>query len=244
MSLKSKCSPEELYTFQMIQEFITSLHDYFGSKCHSLSLYFRLVSKLTFQEKEMIDRHLRTFRTFCVSNREGISSKDISSFSNTRISFSDRIYVDLQYVFTHSDEETHAIIWEYLLLLSALVDPASKAKEMLKDIKKGDTKEGEFLGEMMETIQSQLGSGADGNPMEMIGSLMSSDMIGSLASNLQSNLQSGQLDMAKLMGTMQGLVQKVGDEVSKSDDPMIKNMFSMLEKSLDKNIDSPPQIDE
>ena len=232
MSLKPKCSAEELYAFQTIQEFITSLHDYFGSKCHSLSLYYRLISKMTFQEKELIDRHLRVFRNFCVSNRQAISSK--SNFSSPRISFSDRIYIDIDYVFSHSDSDTHSAVWEYLLLLSALLDPASKAKELLKDLKKDDSNEGEFLGQMMNTIQSQIGSVGEGNPMEMIGSLMNSDVIGSLASNLQSNLQNGQLDMGKLMGTMQGLVQKVGDEVSKSDDPMIKNMFSMLEKSLDK----------
>lgn len=239
MSLKPKCSADELYAFQTIQEFITSLHDYFGKKCHSLSLYYRLISKMTFQEKELIERHIRVFRNFCISNRQSILNK--TTFSSPCISFSDRVYVDMEYVFSNSDAETHSVVWEYILLLSALLDPTNKAKELLKDLKKDDSNEGEFLGEMMDTIQSQMGTQSGGNPMEMIGSLMSSGVIGSLASNLQNNLQSGQLDIGKLMGTMQGLVQKVGDEVSKSDDPMIKNMFSMLEQNLNKE---DPQIEE
>jgi len=232
MSVTKKCSGDELYAFQTIQDFINSLYDFFGSKCHSLSLYQRLLSKMTFQESDLIERHLKTFRNFCIANRTGLTQKDITAFTQTKISFSDRIYIDLDYVFRQSDDDTHKVVWEYLLLISALLDPENKTKELLKDLKKNQGVDGEFLGDMMSTISSQLGSNPSGNPMEMIGSMLNSDVLGTLTSSLQSNLESGQLDLGKLMGTMQGLVQKVGDEVGKSEDPMIKNLFAMLEQTM------------
>lgn len=231
MSLIAKHDNDKLYAFQTIQEFVTSLYEYFGKKCHSISLYHRLVSNVTFSGKDLIDRHVTLFKQFLISNRHGIATKDFSVFNNSRLSFSDRIYIDFEYVFSNSDKETHSVVWDYLLLLSAVLDPASKAKEVLKE---GNTKEGDFLSGMMDTIQSQVGDTEGQNPMALMGSLMNSDMFGTLAASLQGNIQDGKLDMAKLLGSMQGLVQKVGEEVSKSDDPMIKNMFSMLEQSLDK----------
>lgn len=237
--ISKKTSGQDLTSFQTILEFITSLQDYYGTDKHPavrpLNLYHRLISRMSFRDDELILRHINVFKNFCVSNREQIRTQN-SELNVKKIEFSDRIYIDMGYILNKSDADSTNAVWEYLLTISAYVDPENKTKELLQQLRENtNSNEGNFLANMIETMSTQLpsgggggGGGGDGNPLALIGSLMNSDLIGNLMGSMNSNLENGNLDLGKLMGTMSGLINNVKSEIEKSDDPTIKQLSSLL----------------
>jgi hypothetical protein len=239
--ISKKTSGQDLTSFQTILEFITNLQDYYGADKHPavrpLNLYHRLISKMSFRDDELILRHINVFKNFCVSNREQIRTRN-SELNVKKIEFSDRIYIDMGYILNKSDADSTNAVWEYLLTISAYVDPENKTKELLQQLRENtNSNEGNFLANMIETMSTQLpgagagagaGGGGDGNPLALIGNLMNSDLIGNLMGSMNSNLENGNLDLGKLMGTMSGLINNVKSEIEKSDDPTIKQLSSLL----------------
>lgn len=231
-----KTSGNDLDVFRTIQDFVINLHEYFGSAKHSavhpLNLYHRLIKTTSFNEDDIILRHIDVFTTFCIENRNAIRERN-SHLIQSKILFTDRIYIDLDYVFKKADDETAVVIWEYILGISAYVDPENRTKDLLKSLKHDSGKEGNFLTDMIENIGPMMaaasGGGEGGNPMEMIGTLMNSPMFANMMGSMSSNLEKGNLDLGKLMGSMAGLVDNVKSEIEKSDDPVLKNMVNMLQ---------------
>jgi len=229
---QKKTTSTDLSAFQTISEFVTSIHGYYVDNpsyafIHPLKLYYRLISKTTFVEETSILRHIQVFRHFCVSNREQVRNKSVS-FNPSRIEFTDRIYLDMTSVFQHADAETVQTLWEYLMTLSALLDPDNKTKELLQQLKSKNGKEGEFIGNVLETMCKSIQPSDATNPMSMIGNIMSSNVFGTLMNTMNSNVENGQMDIGKLMGSMMHLIENVKEEVEKSDDPTIKQMMNMV----------------
>ena len=52
---------------------------------------------------------------------------------NPVLEYSDKVFINFSDIFKESDAETSNVIWNHLLTISALVDPSSKAKEILKN---------------------------------------------------------------------------------------------------------------
>lgn len=237
-SVSKKTSGKDLSSFQTILEFVTNLQDHFGSGKHPsvrpLNLYHRLISKMSFRDDDLIIRHVDIFKNFCIANREQIRERN-ESLKTSNIEFSDRIYIDMSFIFNRADSDSKEAIWEYLLAISAYVDPENKTKELLQQLRDSsdgsENKEGNFLANMIETMSSQFpteNSSSTTNPMSMISSLMGSDMIGKLMGSMTDNIDNGSLDLGKLMGTMTGLISNVKKEIDKSDDPNLKQLLNMI----------------
>jgi hypothetical protein len=230
-----KTNSNDLQAFQTISDFVSNLHECFGSrKNKSLNLYYRLISKLSFNDDELILKHIEVFKSFCVKNRKAIINRT-TNFASTRIKFSEKIFIDMNYIFNHSDEDTTPIIWEYLLSIRALVDPENKTKELLKQLKKTNTDnpspENDLIANMFNLISSNMPNTDDNNsinPMEIIGTMMNSNLLGNLMGSMNTNLENGNIDFGKLLNSVQGLVDNVKTELSKSDDPMLKNLMTMI----------------
>lgn len=247
-SSQSKPTSTELSAFQTISEFITSIHGYYTdhptySFVHSLKLYYRLVSKTTFVEDNNILRHVQVFRQFCVENRDQIRAKT-AVFTPSKVEFTDKIYVDMNSVFKHADNETTQTLWEYLMTISALLDPENKTRELLQELKSKNGKEGEFIGNVLETMCNNISPTDMANPMSMITNIMSSNVFGTLMNTMNSNVENGQMDMSKLMGSMMHLIENVKEEVEKSDDPMVKQMLNMVTQLGSMTPPSKPQLEE
>ncbi len=237
--VSKKTSGQDLTAFQTISDFVCDLQDCFGGSKHQLirplNLYHRLISKLSFRDEELILRHLNVFKEFCVDNREQIRHRN-REWTSPKIEFTDRIYIDMGYIMKQTDEESEEAIWQYLLTISAYLDPENKTKDLLKQLKQDDSNEGNFLANMIETLGTQLPNLAGGanagapNPMEMMGSLMNSDLFSGLMGSMMGGEQSGKLDMGKLMNTMTGLMETVKSEIEKSDDPILKQLTQMVQQ--------------
>lgn len=235
-------SSNYLIAFKAISNFIKSLHEVYGDSIHSLELYSHLIKKTTFDDDEPIRKHVDAFKVFCELNRDAISNKDHKLISGN-IEYSKKVYLDMRRIFVAASVDTARVIWQHLLTISAIVDPTGNARKILKDDKEASGKEVDFLTGIMDTVADKIDPNA--SPAEAISAVMQSGIFTDLISNMGQGLQTGDLDLSKLMGTVQKMVVKMSED---SGDPaqgeqamgMINNMVSSM--GLDKNDGAPPDI--
>lgn len=216
-----------LITFKAISNFVSELASEFGKKHKPLRLYQRLVSQTTLSHDKAIMKHIDAFRTFCVNNRDAIISKNIGEIKQRKVQYSSRVYVDIKFILRSADAEIKEVIWKHILCISALVDPAGKAKEILKknmeDGKAGGD-ETEFLTNIISKVEETVQPDAD--PMAAVSSIMNSGIFTDLIGGMQNGLQSGNLDIGKLLGAVQGMVGSLSSQAG--DDPQTAGAMSML----------------
>jgi hypothetical protein len=200
-----KTTGSDLSTFQLITDFVNNLHECFGKGLHpavkGLNLYHRLIYTLSFRDDTLIMRHVDVFKTFCVANRDAIRQCDINLLQVDEIHFTNKIFIHVKYFLNGADEETRKIIWEYILAISAYVDPENKTKEVLQKIK--ETASSADIPDISQLI----------NP-EMINGVMGL-------------INGGNLN--DLMTNMMGMVSTVTSQLEKSEDPNIKQLLQMVQ---------------
>lgn len=210
-------SDNTLITFKAISNFIIELGDMFSKRQHSLKLYCHLINKTTIAHDKPIQKHIDCFSKFCVDNRECIVNKNCE-FSVDKISYSDRVFIDVKQIFSLADQETQQVIWRHLLCISALVDPSSKAKEVLQ---KEENKcvdvpqsESQFLENIMSKVEDNIDPNAE--PMQAISSIMQSGVFSEMVGSMHKGVSDGTLDIGKLMGTVQNMMGDAegGEEVA------------------------------
>lgn len=218
----SKQSAEELKAFKLVLEFVNNMNEFFATSeknsiTHSINLYHRLINKMTFAEDELLKRHLSIFRDFCKRNREAIRNRDFSQLNTGSIDFTERIRIDMRYIFKQADKETTATIWEYILAISALLDPENNTKELLQDILSGNLpsegglaasfEENNLLNGLMNMLGN--GDGEQGDTAALMKNIMQSNMFNTLMNSMTSSLQNGNLDLNQLMGSVQGMLKNI-----------------------------------
>jgi hypothetical protein len=222
-------SDSNLIAFKAIANFTSELSELFSDKQRSLKLYSRLISKTTISHEAPIAKHIEAFRTFCVTNRQALLDKDYLKFSENKVEYSERVYINMRDVLKIADKETAGAIWKHLLLISALLDPAGKAREMLA---KGETTESNFLTDILSKVEGEFDPNA--SPMEAMSSIMSSGVFTDLIGSMNSGLQDGSLDLPKLMGTVQGMVSTLSEQAGDAEGGaeamnMIKTMMGNMQ---------------
>lgn len=206
-----------LLTFKAISNFVFELAETFPED-HSLKLYDRLLKKTTLTHEVAIKKHGDAFKLFCVTNRDGIIGKNQKLFTDGKVKYSDKVNIDLQNLFETADNATSSVMWKHLLTISALVDPAGKAKEILKNNK--ESKEANFLSDILNKVESNVNPNT--NPMEAVSSIMSSGVFTELITGMNEGIQTGNLDLGKLMNTVQDMCSSLGagGSTSAGDNPM------------------------
>lgn len=199
-------SDYNLLTFKAISNFILELAEIFSNDSHSLKLYSRLLKKTTLSHENAIKKHIDAFREFCFKNRDAITTKNSKLFVVSKVEYSDKVFIEFEPIFKESDTETANVIWKHLLTISALVDPAGKAKEILKNSK--DSKEANFLSDLLNKVETNVNPNS--NPLEAVSSIMSSGIFTDLISGMNNGIQDGSLDLGKLMGTVQQMCTSIG----------------------------------
>lgn len=200
-----------LITFKAIANFTTDLGDVFSEKHRPLKLYTHLINKTTIAHDKAIQKHIEAFRSFCVANRDAISSKKSDSFVKKKISYSKRVFINMIEIFNYSDQETSTVIWNHLLTISALVDPSGEAKKILKNqaSKSGGGGEMDFLSDIFSKVGQNIDSKSSSNPMEAISSIMKSGIVQDIFSGMGNGMQDGSLDLGKLMGTVSSMMSNM-----------------------------------
>lgn len=194
--------------FNTICNFIRDLNESFGGRQKSLMLYGHLIEKTGLIHIDPVKKHIQIFQNFVKENEDAIVNKDKKLFKNPRIVYSDKVAIDLNEILRMSDREEEKVIWTHLLTITAILNPESKAKQVLKE--KPD-KEDNFLKNIMEKIGEQVQStdGQEVNPMQMIGNMMSSGVFNDIFQGLSGGVNDGELDMGKMMNSMQGMMSSM-----------------------------------
>ena len=203
-----------LVVFKAIANFTQALSEEFGKKQHSLALYCRLINKTTLAHDAPIKKHISSFTSFCISNRDAITSKDHTKLVDSIIKYSDKVFINMKHIFNLADSDTQSVIWSHLLTISALVDSTSNAKEILKSLdilKQTDSsEESDFLSKLMEKIESHIDPNA--TPMQAMASIMSSGILGDLIGGMNSGLSDGSLNLPKIMASVQKMITKMSSK--------------------------------
>ena len=233
-------SNNNLITFKSIINFINELGDVFSSKQHSLRLYKRLINKTTFSHTKAINKHIEVFRNYVILNREAITSKDytklkcnkIGKLFTSRMSYSENVFIDLHAIFSIADNDTKKIIWKHLLVLSALLDPAGKAKDILKEL--SSSKEADFLTNIISQVEQNVDPSL--SPMEAVSKIVQSGVFNDVIGGMTKSLEDGSLDLGKIMGTVQTMVVSIQQTNPDSNsnnalNTMLGSLMSGLQKS-------------
>jgi hypothetical protein len=237
-------SDTSLITFKAIANFTKDLGEVFSPNQHSLRLYCHLIEKTTISHEKAIKKHIDAFREFCVSNRDAIEKKDYMKLKSknsknktgSRIVYSKNVYIDMSAIFKLADEDTQNVIWKHLLVISALCDPTSAAKRILKaSSDKNSVKESDFLSEIISKVETHVKP--DSNPMEAVSSIMKSGVFTDIVSNLNKGMSDGSLDLSKLIGNVQNMVTTLNNVKGDSNSPNITGLSDML-KNLPTNLEN------
>jgi hypothetical protein len=222
--------------FKHISNFISALAEEYGNEYRPLKLYHHLLNKTRVNHTDAIAKHIKLFGDFCVANREAISEKNATNLKDTVISYSQKVSFDFTEIFKIVKKEDTDMIWSHILTISAVLDPAGKAKEILQ---KSPSNESDFLSNIITKVEENVSPDAD--PVSAVASLMNSGIL----TDMMTGMQSGSLDMGKLLGVAQGMISTLGqglgdDPESKQTAEMLSNMNGMIANM--QNGGAPPDI--
>ena len=210
-------------TFNAIVSFISELSSVFASN-HPLKLYNHLLSKTTMSHTHAVEKHIGMFFDFCVANRGCIATKN-QVLVQPAIVYSEKVYVDFPTIFKLSDADTNKVIWNHLLTISAIVDPKSSAKEILK--KNRLAVNAVNAGNAVNSVNGDRRPQAD--PGKMISAIMGSGIIGELLAGIDKVEGGGDGNLGGIMSLMKSMFptpdagQCVSDRMSTGggNDPMV-----------------------
>ena len=196
---------ENQKVFSAIKSFVIEIKNNYGGEYKPLALYGRLIEKTEVSNEVPVQKHISTFRKFVVNNREAILNKDESLFNVQKVKYNDNVYFNVAHVFKMADNDSKAGIWEHLLVLSALLDKNSDAKNQLILARQSQpqTQQPNVLMPMMSMLSSMLmcdmmggggGSSGNTNPMGGLASLLGG--IGGSGGE-----ESGMPDLGKILST-------------------------------------------
>lgn len=214
--------------FNTICNFIRDLNASFGTKQKSLLLYGHLIEKTGLIHIDPVKKHINIFKQFIEHNQEAIEDRNKSKFKTYNISYSDKVSINMKEIFDLCDREEEKVVWNHLLTISAVLNPTGNAKQILKDLsstKKGTGAAAGGEDNFLKTIMDKIGSEVDNydsdnmNPMQLIGSMLSSGALNDVFQSLSSGLNEGNLDLGSMMNSMQSMVNNLNTMVQENQDP-------------------------
>jgi hypothetical protein len=224
-----KKQDQTLNIFKSINGFVKNMNECYGSQQKTLQLYARLITKTTFEDEGPISRHVAAFTKFCQENKDSILEKNHKTLVNPKISYNEKVYINMQHILNSASASERSIIWKHILTIYAFIDPQSQAKEMLRQVIDKDGKGGkeeEFLTDIFDKVGNNIQP--DGNPLQAVGNLMSSGIFTDIVGSMSNGLENGELDLGRLMGSMQGMVTNIGSMADQNGQTQQPEMAEML----------------
>ncbi len=205
--------------FKAITDFVSELNNEFGSKHKNIALYNRLLEKTGIVNVGPVNKHIDCFRTFFTKNHKAMEERNTEFLTESKISYSDRVFIDVSTVLKHSSKDNAKVIWQHLLNIWCLIDPSSQARRLLNEALRGDqgdnkdsTAEEDFLTNIISKVEQTVSKEKvdQENPMAAISSLMQSGVMTDLVNGMQKGLSDGSLNVGKLMSSVQGMIGRMG----------------------------------
>lgn len=193
-----------------IKEFVSELHSVYSSD-KGLALYNRLLqSPPTKLGTNGIQKHISSFELFFDTYGKAIlDGNEIPDGAVISFNKSDKIMIDVTKILRKSDPATQKVIKQHLITIRTMINPSEeeivKMEAAVKELGiNTSTKEGAFIGSILDDAKSVIGGIEGDDPATAIGSLLGSGIIQKMIGGIQNGMSSGELDMGKLFGAMQG----------------------------------------
>lgn len=226
-------SQSNLIVFQAISNFTKCLAEIYGSEQKSLALYERLINHTTLSHADAIEKHIAAFRAFCTTNRDKILEQNDKELDNPSIVYSPRVYINLKPIFEKADEDTKSTIWSHLVSILALVDKTSSSlckdalAKLMTKIDEPTPESDDFISNIMNKVEKHVKP--DASPQEAMASIFSSGIISELMTSFTTGMQNGQMDVGKLMGSVQKMMGGIqGEEAPEGAGDMMGMMTNMM----------------
>lgn len=222
-------SDTEILAFKAIFSFINDIGEIYKNKQKSLCLYYRLINKTTFNNTLAIKKNIDIFKTFIETNNQAIINKNINLFNKNTIEYSDNVFINIVHILKLSkDDGNEDCIWQHLTTILAILDPSKGAKKLLKNkesinIDSDGSLESNFLKDIVNKVETNIDPAQ--NPAEALNSVMSSGILTDLMTSMTSGMENGELNLGKLMGSVQNMVS----QVSKDNDNIPNELATMTE---------------
>lgn len=192
--------------FKCIVDFIHCLREMFGKQQHSLELYDLLMEKTGIVHQEPIKKHITLFKNFVLENEAAILESNEEKMSLWKIEYSEKVYIDLKEIFSMCIREDKQVIWQHLLTLMAVLVPTSNAKNVLREKKSNENKEGDFLSNLINKVEKHVDPNTATDPAQMMSGILSSGLFSELMEDMNRGMADGDLDLTKMMGSLQGML--------------------------------------
>ena len=203
-----------LVVFKSISNFISSLNECFGKEQKTLQLYARLISRTTVAHEDAIDKHIGIFKKFLNVNKDEILSKSIH-LQEHKISYNERVYINMGPILKKADNSEKDVIFQHLLNIFSQIDPESNAKKVLKDSMKknkhsdDNVAEENFINNLIENVSKNVDENDD--PLKTVNNIMQSGVFTDLLGGMSNGINNGELDLGRLMGTVQTMVTSLSN---------------------------------
>lgn len=221
--------------FSAISAFVSDLGTIFSVKQRSLKLYCKLLNQTKSEHKKAISKHIDIFTQFCTDNKEAINDKDYKKLVTTKLLYSDRVFIDILYVFNKSDVETQNIIWQHILTISALVYPEGGAITVLAENKPAKN----YMNNVVEKISSQIDP--KDNPITAALKIMQSGALEDIFSSMSKGLADNEIDLDGIIKSIGGMSSKIKDNTDSNPNisgilnGIMGNVAGLLSKTNNKN---------
>jgi len=199
--------------FGAIVAFIDDLWEVYGNKKKAtpLALYHRLTEHIKFNDVKGMEQAVSGFQDFFMRYERMVLGNELESIPpGTTIKYgrSERVYLEIQKFIYQADRETKDAIRRHLMTISTILEPNKEKMEQLEQKIEGlnlasDTPEGEFLNGIMGKAKDTMENLDAENPAAAIMGMFQSGIIGDMMTGLQEGMSSGEMDMGKLLGSMQ-----------------------------------------
>jgi hypothetical protein len=206
--------------FVAISAFINELWEQFGDTKNPtpLGLYKRLLHHIKFTEIDSIMKSVKGFEKFLKPYTDIILSGKLDAIpSDSKIEYGDsgKVYIDIGKIIHKTDEETRRNIQQHLIAIDVILHPNKEKIDAFEKILQEpvsdqeflkvdtSTNEGKFINNIMQRSKKSMENVDADNPMAAMFSIFQSGVVQEMVSGLSQGVESGQMDMKKLLGTMQ-----------------------------------------
>ena len=116
-----------------------------------------------------------------------------------------------------TDVENRSVLWQHLLALLAIVDPLSKAREiMVAQDEEGDKmRESNFISNIVQKVTENIDENKMKDPADMVNSILGSGIFTDLVQDMNQGISSGELDLSKMMGGLQAIMGDLSKTLDK-----------------------------
>lgn len=220
-----KCT--SIQVFGAIVDFVSSLSENYGKTYHNLALYSLLLERTGIYHTEQVEKHISIFRTFLLQFQEEIKTNKLTDMTEYKISYSEKIFIDITSILSSAKEDDLIIIREHLLTLLCLICPETQAKSIIlrenekHNLPQSPIMENNLMSNIFSSISKQVENkdASNLNPTEILGDMISNGTVNEIFQSLSSSFSSpesagGTGDISNMVTGIQGLLGQLNNSIS------------------------------